>query len=161
MKAKLKIKFKRAPIFIITCIALLGLLGFLGYRYVTRGDYLMTALVAIMSAVIPLFLISRFFHGIRINEKRVLIISQDSVKRLPREDISSITVTFDSDLIRAEACLVNGNKYQFVWQDSASDVPFDEVTQAFSSFEFITVERSEPPTSEVPVSHSTEDVEGE
>ena len=146
MKAKMRIEFKRAPIFTVTCIALLGLLGFLGYRFIIGGDYLLTSLVALMSAVIPLFLISRFFHGIRISERRVLIISQDSFKSFKTDKISSLTVTFDGDAVKAEACEGDGHRYSFIWFDCASDELFEEVKSSFATFDFVKVEKAPLPS---------------
>jgi hypothetical protein len=142
MKAKMKIEFKRAPIFIITCIALLGLLGFLGYRFIIGNDYLLTVLVAFMCAVIPLFLVSRFFYGIRINDSHVLIISQDSFKRFKTDSVSSLNITFNADAVKADVLLTDGSAYTFMWFDCVSDEFFDEVKLSFSEIHFVRVEKA-------------------
>ena len=145
MKAKMRIKFKRAPVFIITCLALLGLLGFLGYRFAAGGDYLLTVLMAFMCAIIPLFLISRFFHGIRVNNSSILILSQDLFKRFKTESVSDLTITFDTDLIKADVLLNGTDAYTFVWFDCVSDAFFEEVSKSFSEINFVNVKKSATP----------------
>ncbi|MBQ8409592.1 MAG: hypothetical protein IJY39_12100 [Clostridia bacterium] len=73
MKAKMKIKYRKAWLFIIGVTLLLALLVVMAVAFISEEhNYGLAVLCLLLGVVIPIAMYFRFNYGITINEKRVV-----------------------------------------------------------------------------------------
>ncbi len=83
MKAKMKIKYKKAWLFIIGVALLLTLLIVMAVAFISEDrNYGLAIICLLLGVVILLAMYFRFNYGITISEKRVVAIEQAQIKML-------------------------------------------------------------------------------
>ncbi len=116
MKAKMIIRYKRAPFFILICALLFLLLGVMAFTFITEDkNYGLATLCFALITLIFVAMYFRFNYGIRISEKRVIAIEQGKMKILKYDDVSSITIKFTNEKIIAYIKMKSHKEYTFVW----------------------------------------------
>lgn len=116
MKVKMKIKYRKAWLFIIGVTLLLALLVVMAVAFIAEGhNYGLAILCSSLGIVILVAIYFRFNYGITISEKRVIAIEQAEIKILRYDDVSSIIVKFTNESIVAYIKMKNQQEHVFVW----------------------------------------------
>ena len=92
----MKIKYRKAWLFIVGVIFLLTLLAVMAFVFIFEDhNYTWAILCSLLGIVVLIAIYFRFNYGITIKEKRVVVIEQSEIKILRYDDVSSITVKFN------------------------------------------------------------------
>ncbi len=116
MKAKMKIKYNKAWLFIIGVALLLTLLVVMAVAFIFEDRNYGLAIICLLLGIVILFaMYFRFNYGITISEKRVVTIEQAQIKILRYDNISSIIVKFTNESVVAYIKMKNQQEHVFVW----------------------------------------------
>lgn len=116
MKAKMKIKYKKAWLFILSVALLLTLFVVMAVAFIFEDhNYGLAIICLLLGVVILVAMYFRFNYGITINEKRVVAIEQAQIKILRYDNISSIIVKFTNESVVAYIKMKNQQEHVFVW----------------------------------------------
>lgn len=118
LKAKMKIKYRKAWLSIVGVVLLLALLTVMAVIFILKKYNLgWVILVAVFAVVILVAAYFRFNYGITINENRLIAIEQARIKVLRYDDISSIVVKFTNKSVAAYIKMKNQKEYIFMWEE--------------------------------------------
>ena len=118
MKIKMTVKYKGTGLFITVATILLALFTVMTVLFVIKdGNYLCAILCLIPITAVVAAIYFRFNYGIRINEKRIVIVEQSHVKVFSYENVRSMTVSFTDKNIRASVQTSDKKEYIFVWDN--------------------------------------------
>ena len=110
------IRFKKAPLFLFIYLFVFSLLTVIATVTLKEGAYALSAIAILINLLLTFALWCRFFaYGLRISHKRVIALDQTSVKFLPYDSVSRITVKFTSDAVSAVIKTKDQSEYFFVW----------------------------------------------
>lgn len=116
MKVKMKIKYRKAWLFILGVALLLTLLIAMAVAFIFEDhNFGLSILCLLLAIVVIIATYFRFNYGITISEKRVVAIEQAQIKILRYDDISSFIVKFTDESIVAYIKMKNQQEYVFVW----------------------------------------------
>ena len=102
MNIKMIIRFKKAPLFIVLFIIALTVFTAVSVITFTEKEYGMAVLFIFLDTLLLFALWCLLYaYGLRINEKRVIAITQSRIKIIPLNEISRITVKFTPDSVSA------------------------------------------------------------
>ena len=116
MKIQMKIKYRKAWLFILGVVLLLTLLVAMAAVFMVEDHHYGLAILCLLLGVVILVAIYfRFHYGMTICETRVVVIEQAGMKILRYDDVRSITVKFTDESITAYIKMKNQQEYVFVW----------------------------------------------
>ena len=116
MKIKMVIRFKKAPLFLFFYLLVFSLLTVIAIVTLKEGTYSLSVIAIVINLLLTFALWCRFFaYGLRISEKRVIAVDQSSVKFLPYDTVSRITVKFTQETVSALIKTKDQSEYFFVW----------------------------------------------
>ena len=110
------IRFKKAPLFLFFYLLVFSMLTVIAIVTLKEGTYSLSVIAIVINLLLTFALWCRFFaYGLRISNKRVIAVDQTSVKFLPYDLVSRITVKFMSDDVSAVIKTKDQSEYCFVW----------------------------------------------
>ena len=116
MKIKMVIRFKKAPLFLFFYLLVFSMLTVIAIVTLKEGTYSLSVIAIVINLLLTFALWCRFFaYGLRISKKRVIAVDQSSVKFLPYDTVSRITVKFTQETVSALIKTKDQSEYFFVW----------------------------------------------
>lgn len=110
------IRFNKSPLFLIFYLLVIAFFTSIAFFTFKEKAYEMGIICIIANVILSFACWCRFFaYGLRINGKRVIAVAQSSVKIIPYNTVSSITVKFTREKISALVKTKDQNELIFVW----------------------------------------------
>ena len=114
---KMIIRFKKTPLFLIFYLLVIAFFTSIAFFTFKEKAYEIGIICIISNVILSFACWCRFFaYGLRINGKRVIAVAQSSVKIIPYNTVSSITVKFKKDEVSALIKTKDQNEFIFVWE---------------------------------------------
>lgn len=130
MKTKMTVPYRNAWWAALGYCLTIVILGPLAVVLVVKAQQYVGSLICVLCALVLLKgSWKRFNYGMRINEKRIVLLSWREKKVVPYDAVSEVVVTFTQEKVVANLKMKEGEDIRFVWKEIITDT-----TKRFPSF---------------------------